>query len=1150
MVDINEIEFIEETEYFKFQHGSCFCMSGDEKKEKGKNDENVEEKLLINNFTISNVMQKGIYFFKKKINIFSLSDFLYKIDNDSANINIKLLPFEENVLLIENDKNDYLSFIYTDKQNIYVFDYGTDQVKLHCKVNIRLKAMKHISRYNIKGVCLHLIMSKLGLFQNVRSVLSLMCLKKKKKKKKTCVCALSRDDSLLLLLSEDERVLFMKEEGVVHECTEFSLPVSAIDEKNGIFLFAHSGTESFILKDEYKTELFKLNSISEKIHINYERCSIICAKILETSQKKRKLFIVVLYKEADDMTSVTYDLQIEDYEIRRVNYSINDFFFEKNDESNYIKCMYITEWKIVVTFSSQSCEVVIYTHNKNLLENENSNDLKILCIKEGYKINTRKSDTFFLSMFMYSKYVDKIYRKSKLGNVPFLKNPVVFFLLQNNTQIVVEYLDQYKLEDNTNITLHGRDIFLANETGTNECDMQEVTLLHPLTGDVIETYLPTKKNVLAMFKTKELANTKVETSQPEKDNMLNMFRSKNKPNEGSSAPIMENDQWSAPIKKTDQWSAPIKKTDHWSAPIKKTDQWSAPIKKNDQWSAPIKKNDQWSAPIKKNDQRSAPIKKNDQRSVVDNRDGEVKLSDASSPWLGEEEKYNVGDVNKERSSMNKLSETNEEDQHKYENIKKTIYEDKYICVQKLQDKYNKFVNCGMFSCEDFLLNENVYAIEKEKVPKMGRKKKECFYDKTLGKVVFLDDQEGGNRGSTEGKDGSTVDKKEGKKKKKSEFYNYFHCEDFDFYKHEKLSDMQCERIIKKIEKKQQFLFDIREVFMSDQGDNANGHHQKARPRDAMADSGEKKASCNEKKSSCNEKKASCYEKKARDKKGRTNRHNRHIQVDVPEEHMNKFYKELDSYFSKKKLLKVNSELVDAVKSARETNMSWNIFEIVCYNIFRYSDLKYCEALIYFILKNAHINTFSSSFFLLDHYFSNLLMPYVHVRGRCNPQVDAKRNKLKNQTILEKMNCDVKRDNSSASIHDEKGDVDVEGVYNLDSDYSTDNYCEDDIHKKIKNEKNEKKKKELISKIIPIFKEEIKKEEELAQFLTLNYSIDFLNNRLCYFLSQNFLPIILDNNLNTIDDRLHIIKNYLFNFILSENHFSQNAEDSFAKDDKQ
>ncbi|SBS94449.1 hypothetical protein POVCU1_028350 [Plasmodium ovale curtisi] len=1057
MVDINEIEFIEETEYFKFQHGSCFCMLGDGKKEKGKNEENVEEKLSINNFTISNVMQKGIYFFKKKINIFSLSDFLYKIDNDSANINIKLLPFEENVLLIENSKSDYLSFIYTDKQNIYVFDYGTDQVKLHCKVNIRLKAMKHISRYNIKGV------STSNTEKQMQSINTIYPISN------------GGNDSLLLLLSEDEKVLLLREEGVVHECTEFALPVSAVDEKNGIFLFAQSGTESFILKDEYKTELFKLNSISKEIHIKYERCSIICAKILETCQKKRKLFIVVLYIEADDLTSVTYDLQIEDYEIRRVNYSINDFFFEKDEKSNFIKCMYISEWKIVVTFSSQSCEAVIYTHNKNLLEDENSNDLKMLCIKEGYKINTRKSDTFFLSLFMYSKYVDKIYRKSKLGNVPFLKNPVVFFLLQDNTQIVVEYLDQYKLEDNTNVTLHDRGTLYANETGTNECDMQEVTLLPPLTGDVIETYLPTKRNVLSMFTTKELAHTKVETSQPKKDSMFDMFRSKNKSNESSAS-------------------------------IKESDQWRAPIKENDQWSA------------------------------VDNKNGEVKRSDASFPWLGEEEKYNVGDVNKERSSMNKLSETNEEDQHKYVNIKKTIYEDKYICVQKLQDKYNKFVNCGMFSCEYFLLNENVYAIEKEKVPKMGRKKKECYYDRTLGKVVFLDDQGGDDRRSSEGKDGSAVDKKEGKKKKKSEFYNYFHCEDFNFYKHEKLSDMQCERIIKKIEKKQQFLFDIREVFMSDQGDNTNGHPQKVRPCDATADSGEEKASF--------------YEKKAHDKKGSTNRHNRDIQVDVPEEHMNKFYRELDSYFSKKKLLKVNSELVDAAKSARKTNMSWNIFEIVCYNIFRYSGLKYCEALIYFILKNAHINSFSSSFFLLDHYFSYLLMPYVNVRGRCNPQVDAKRNMLKNQMILEKINCDIKQDNSSASIHDEKGEVDVEGVYNLDSDYSTDNYCEDDIHKKIKNEKNEKKKKELISKIIPIFNEEINKEEELTQFLILNYSIDFLNNRLCYFLSQNFLPIILDNNLNKIDDRLHIIKNYLFNVILSENDFSQNAEDTFAKGDKQ
>ncbi|VWU53338.1 conserved protein, unknown function, partial [Hepatocystis sp. ex Piliocolobus tephrosceles] len=143
MVDINEIECIEETEYFKFQHGSCFCMIEEENKKK-RETVSLKDKLVKNNFMISNVKQKGFYFLNNNINIFSLSDFLYKIDSDKSNINIKSLKFEENIILIENNKPDLLAFIYTDKQNIYIFNYTSDEIEFHCKVDIAIRKLKHI----------------------------------------------------------------------------------------------------------------------------------------------------------------------------------------------------------------------------------------------------------------------------------------------------------------------------------------------------------------------------------------------------------------------------------------------------------------------------------------------------------------------------------------------------------------------------------------------------------------------------------------------------------------------------------------------------------------------------------------------------------------------------------------------------------------------------------------------------------------------------------------------------------------------------------------------------------------------------------------------------------------------------------------------
>lgn len=161
MTQINEIEFIEETEYFKFQHGASFCILNEENKRKnttGKKAEStvkntteslkLEKDSICNIFIISNVKQKGLYIFNEKINIFSLSDFLYKIDNVNENINIKSIPFLEKPKLIENNKTDDLCFIYTDKQNIYIFDYATDEVKLYCKIDISIKGFKHIEKYS------------------------------------------------------------------------------------------------------------------------------------------------------------------------------------------------------------------------------------------------------------------------------------------------------------------------------------------------------------------------------------------------------------------------------------------------------------------------------------------------------------------------------------------------------------------------------------------------------------------------------------------------------------------------------------------------------------------------------------------------------------------------------------------------------------------------------------------------------------------------------------------------------------------------------------------------------------------------------------------------------------------------------------------
>ncbi|GAB67363.1 hypothetical protein PCYB_113830 [Plasmodium cynomolgi strain B] len=1019
MVEINEIEFIEEPEYFKLQHGSCFCMVEEEKK-RNENFSSEEKKLANSNFTISNAKQKGLYFFNKNLNVFSLSDFLYKIDNENSKdsndkINIKSQPFEENVLLIENDKTDTQAFLYTDQQNIYVFDYGSEKVKLHCRVDVPVRGLKHI------------------------------------------------DDHLFLVLSADERVHLMRNKQL-YECQEWTDQVNNIDEKNGVFLFTYSNKEVFILKDRQKSNTYDLSKISEEISISYEKCSIMCAKILEAQKNMRTLFLMVLYKYEEELTTIMYDLQIEQDEIKRVTYSTNDFDFQ-NFETNFIKCIYISEWQTVVAISSESCEAVVYTRNENMTwegsdaqpmrvdpnmtECDNSSGLKFLSIMEGYKINTRDSETFFLSLFMYSKYEDKIYRKSKIGNVPFLKNPCVFFALQDNHKIAVEYLDKYKLVDNTDFSTNA-----VQEGDTNECGMKEVTVLPDLKQDVIEVHEHVTSNVFNIFKVKErVTMNRMDTTkgneeivETKKESFFDLFRSKVKFSEGKA----DDDN----VKSTDKEVPPGKEV---------------------------------------------TCVVGQQSSVNIEMDKTCKESPVHSDPH-------------ERDRKNQLAK---ERQHLYRCIRRStkLYEDENFIVNELPDGFNKLIKNGIYFCEEFLNHFNVHSIERRKESKVGSRKKECYYDKGVDKIVFLRDSVIGE----EVDDVRVEDDEEGKKSKKkipkrnskNEFYHHFHSEDFDFYKHKKLTNRQCERIIKKIQRRQGFLRDIKGIFFTEEeeGEEEEGKNDEAKRKDQS------------------EKRMLSPHKDEPTK----DPFNRDIQIHISNEERSKFYQQLDSYFSKRKLLKVRKEIFNDLKNDQLD--SGHIFETVLYNIFKQGGMKHCEAFIYFVLKNLEVQIFSSSFFLLELYFVHLLSPYFK-RNRTNA-LPSCGEKNPPSVKLPSLKCLLGSTNlSGANRLSAHPSYDNKEQASLDSEYSTDDILEDDLLKKIKNEKDFAKKNEYLSKVIPLFNEPTSRESECTSFHLMHAGIHFANRRMCHALSQKLFPILVDSSLNKMDDELGLIKNYLFDVVLS------------------
>ncbi|CAA9989137.1 conserved Plasmodium protein, unknown function [Plasmodium knowlesi strain H] len=1015
MVEINEIEFIEEPEYFKLQHGSCFCMLEEEKK-RNENFSSEETKLANSNFTISNAKQKGLYFFNKNLNVFSLSDFLYKIDNENSKdssdkINIKSQPFEENVLLIENNKTDTQAFFYTDHQNIYVFDYGSEKVNLHCRVDVPIRGLKYI------------------------------------------------DDHLLLLLSSDERVHLMKNKQM-YECQEWTDHVNNIDEKNGVFLFTYSNKEVFILKDCQKSNTYDLSNISKEIDICHDKCNIMCAKILEAQKNMITIFLMVLYKYEEELTTIMYDLQIEQDKIKKVTYSTNDFDFQ-NFENNFVKCIYISEWQTIVAISSESCEAVVYTRNGNITydrslaqplgagpnvaEWDRSSGLKFLSVMEGYKINTRDSETFFLSLFMYTKYEDKIYRKSKIGNVPFLKNPCVFFALQDNHKIVVEYLDKYKLVDNTEFSTNA-----VEDGDANECGMKEVTVLPDLKENVVEVHEPISSNVFNIFKVKErVAQNKIDSTkgnepigENKKESFFDLFRSK--------------------VKFTDEKGIDDN--------VQSTDMGVRPPGKE------------------------ATCVPGEQSGVNIEMD---KIGEASP-------------VNNDHDShaKNRKNQLAKEQQHLYRCIRRSakVYEDESFIVNEVPDAFNKLIKSGIYFCEEFLNHMNVHSIEKRKNPKVGSRKKECYYDKGLDKIVFLHD-------SVIGEDVDEVredDDEEGKKKKKkipkrnnkSEFHHHFHCEDFDFYKHKKLSDRQCERIIKKIERKQGFLCDIKGIFLTEQ----EAPHDKVQPKDK-------------------------YEKKTLPlpmEEPREDPFNGDIQVHISDEERSKFYEQLDSYFSKRKVLKVRKEIFNDLKNGQLAK--GHIFETVLYNIYKQGGMKHCEALIYFLLKNMEVKIFSNSFFLLELYFAHLLSPYLK-ENRTNALLPSYGKKsapsIKIPSLKSLLGSPFSGGNRSSAhpIYDEK-------ELPLDSEYSQDEISEDDILKKIKNEKDFAKKNEYLAKVIPLFNESTNKENESTSFHLMNAGIQFANKRMCNALSHKLFPILVDSGLNKMDDELGLIKNYLFDVVLT------------------
>ncbi|KMZ92133.1 hypothetical protein PVMG_02121 [Plasmodium vivax Mauritania I] len=1023
MVEINEIEFIEEPEYFKLQHGSCFCMVEEEKKRK-ENFSTEEKKLANSNFTISNAKQKGLYFFNKSLNVFSLSDFLYKIDNENSKdssdggdkINIKSQPFEENVLLIENNKTDTQAFLYTDQQNVYAFDYGSEKVKLLCRVDVPLRGLKPI------------------------------------------------DDHLFLALSADERVHLMRNTQL-YECQEWTDPVNNVDEKNGVFLFTYSNKEVFVLKDLQKSNTYDLSSISEEINISHEKCKIMCAKILEAQKNRRTIFLVVLYLYEEELTTIMYDLLIEQDEIKRVTYSTNDFDFQ-DFENNFVKCIYISEWQTVVAISSESCEAVVYTRNGNMtwegsgspplgapnaadayaadpyaVEGNHSGGLKFLSVMEGYKINTRDSETFFLSLFMYSKYEDKIYRKSKIGNVPFLKNPCVFFALQDNHKIVVEYLDKYKLVDNTDFSPTA-----VQEGDANECGLKEVTVLPDLKQDVIEVHGEVSPNVFNVFKVKErVAPNREEPTEgketigeTKKESFFDLFQSKAKST--SEGQTVEGTGRSA--------------------------------------------------------------------------EEEVPPGEEATCAVGQQSGVNAqmsptANAPHERDRKNQLAK---ERQRLYRCIRRSakVYEDESFIVNELPEGFNKLIKSGIYFCEDFLNHLNVHSIERRKGPKVGSRKKECYYDKGGDKIVFLRDsaigEEVDEAGVEDDEEGKKKKKKLPKRNSKNEFHHHFHSEDFDFYKHKKLSDRQCERIIKKIERKQGFLRDIRGIFVSEEGPNGEAQREGQPTKDQPE-----------------------KDQPARDHPTK-DPFNRNIQIDISPEERSKFYNQLDAYLSKRKLLKVRKEIFDDLKNGQLG--AGHIFETVLYNLFKQDGLKHCEAFIYFVLKNLEVKIFSSSFFLLELYFAHLLSPYLRRNGTSAAPPPPSLGQqtppsVKLLSLKGRFGTPFSGANRS-SAHPNCGDKEPP---QLDSEYSTDDLSEDDLLKKIKNEKDFAKKNEYLAKVIPLFNEPSSRESECTSFHLMHAGIHFVNKRMCHALSQKLFPILVERNLNKLDDELGLIKNYLFDVVL-------------------
>ncbi|KOB85866.1 hypothetical protein PFDG_05446, partial [Plasmodium falciparum Dd2] len=448
-------------------------------------------------------------------------------------------------------------------------------------------------------------------------------------------------------------------------------------------------------------EIITVKDELESRHIPYENCNIICAKILECDKKEIKLFIVVLYNNEGDITCVTYDINIEGYEIKRVNYSMNDFFFEEyKKEEIYIKTMYISEWKILVCLSSESCEVVVYTHNDKLSEMNKSNDMKVLCIKEGYKINTRESDTFFLSLFMYSKYVDKIYRKSKLGNVPFLKNPVVFFLLQQNFKIVVEYLDQFKLEDNIDGNIN------SIKDDTIENDMKEVSLLPTLMNDIIENYnREHHKDIFKIFKTKKSPNEQKETKEV-----------KNEVKSGQHSSLINTKLDEAKNISTTTTTTTINNDNN-------NDNNNTKKGYNFPFSMfgivkekPTTKLEELQ-PMKKIEEsvEGLQIREKDQAKRIE--EIETKRTDKMEKYAQIHKVDQIKEMNNIQYIHEIKSKMKNENDKEEANISDILYEDKHIIINKISGKYNKLIKNSMFMSEHILKDKNINTVKKNKIAK-------------------------------------------------------------------------------------------------------------------------------------------------------------------------------------------------------------------------------------------------------------------------------------------------------------------------------------------------------------------------------------------------------------------------------------------------